>query len=65
MHIRIFHILEKNMKHMLKNVENDHIHNWYNYCKKEQYNNINYPEPMINYEKSRTNCLKIFKDSLY
>ena len=49
----------------LKNVDNDHIHNWHIYYNKKQYNNVNYNEPMIDYEKSRTNCLKIFKKFLH
>lgn len=49
----------------LDGVDNEHIHNWFMYHKKEQYKNINYCKPMIDYNKSRTKCLDIFKKSLY
>ena len=46
----------------LNDVENDHIHNWYLYC--DQYKNIDYNGPIIDYEESRNNTLKIFKNHL-
>ena len=49
----------------LVDVENDHIHDWANHCTKGQYKNVDYPRPMIDYEKSRANCLKLFKQALY
>lgn len=46
----------------LANVEPLHIHKWYIYCKNDE--KIKYPCPMIDYEKSRTNSLAIFKQYL-
>lgn len=45
----------------LKNVQNNHIHKWFEYY--DDYN-VNYPKPIINYEINRKKCLKLFKNNL-
>ncbi len=45
----------------LKNVDPNHIHNWDEYCDDEEYENIKYPKPIIDYEKARENAIKKFK----
>jgi len=42
----------------LKDVENKHIHKWYKYYKK---NNINYPKPMIDFDKQLDKYLSKMK----
>ena len=46
----------------LKNVDNSHIHQWNDYCDKYD---IDYPDPMIEYEKSRKVALEKFKKALH
>jgi len=43
----------------LKDVENKHIHKWYKYYKKN--NNINYPKPMVDFDKQLDKYLSKMK----
>lgn len=43
----------------LKDVENKHIHNWDEWY--EEYPEINYPKPIIDYSKQRDKALKMYK----
>lgn len=45
----------------LKNVENKHIHNWDLHFDKEEYENINYTSPIVDYKKARELSLKMYK----
>ena len=45
----------------LKNVENNHIHNWELHFDKEEYKNINYTSPIVDYKKARERSLKMYK----
>lgn len=49
----------------LKDVEAEHIHKWDEYYSDENYKNIKYPKPILNYEDARTNALKLYKKGLY
>ena len=46
----------------LKDVDNNDIHNWFKSF--EKYNNISYPEPIINHDEERLNTLKAYKKYL-
>lgn len=43
----------------LQNVENKHIHKWYEYCK--EYPTVNYMCPIVEYTKMKEKALKIYK----
>lgn len=43
----------------LKDVPNEHIHKWYQYH--NNYKNINYPKPIVDYKKQREICLENYK----
>src|SRR4029079_91914 len=47
----------------LKNVPNEHIHEWYKYY--HLYPNTNYPKPIIDYKKTAINAIKKYKKALY
>lgn len=49
----------------LKNVEPKHIHQWNKWHDHEDYEDIDYFEPMIDYKKARKDALKKYKNGLY
>jgi deoxyribodipyrimidine photo-lyase len=49
----------------LKDVESKHIHKWNEYWDHENYEDINYPKPILDHSKARENTLKKFKKALY
>jgi len=46
----------------LKGVPDKHIHKWFKYCK--NYKEIDYPEPMVDYDKHRTLYMETMKTAL-
>jgi deoxyribodipyrimidine photo-lyase len=48
----------------LLNVDNNHIHKWYEYVDDPLYTKIDYPAPIIDYESSRNNAIVKFKKAL-
>lgn len=48
----------------LKDVENNVIHNWYKYYDKKEYQNINYPKPILDHNQARKETLKLYKKYL-
>jgi deoxyribodipyrimidine photo-lyase len=49
----------------LDNVAAKDIHEWNITCEYEEYKDINYPGPMVDYKKSKENTLKMYKKALY
>jgi deoxyribodipyrimidine photo-lyase len=49
----------------LKKVINEDIHEWYETYDYEEYKNINYPEPMVDYKKNKQMIIKMYKRGLY
>jgi len=45
----------------LSNVANKHIHEWYTYCSDNQYDKIDYPEPIIDYKTTAAKAIAKYK----
>ena len=46
----------------LKNVKSSDIHNWY--TNHNNYSDINYPKPIVDYKKARKESLQMYKNVL-
>jgi deoxyribodipyrimidine photo-lyase len=49
----------------LVGVHPDDIHQWYDFYDHEDYSNIKYPKPMVNYTKMKQKTLKMYTKALY